>query len=130
MRQVVRQGGPLAAGPGHIQDGVHDLAQVHLARPSDLPRLRAGRQQRADQRPLGIRQVIRVRSSLAHTAQPTAVDHNFNRALTASNRAAERDRIKDEADHRAWSHLYEVNDEQLQILRQLRTWLEEQRRSP
>lgn len=39
--------------------------------------------------------------------------------LTASNRAAERDRIKDEADHRAWSHLYAVNEEQLRILRQL-----------
>lgn len=39
--------------------------------------------------------------------------------LVASNRATERDRIKDEADHRAWSHLYEVNDEQLRILREL-----------
>jgi len=39
--------------------------------------------------------------------------------LTASNRATLRDRIKDEADHRAWTHLYEVNDEQLTILRQL-----------
>ncbi len=39
--------------------------------------------------------------------------------LTASNRSAERDRLKDEADHRAWSHLYDVNDEQLAILRQL-----------
>lgn len=39
--------------------------------------------------------------------------------LTASNRAAERDRIKDEADHRAWAHLYAVNEEQLKILRQL-----------
>jgi hypothetical protein len=39
--------------------------------------------------------------------------------LTASNRTAERDQIKDEADHRAWSHLYEVNDEQLSLLRQL-----------
>jgi uncharacterized membrane protein len=39
--------------------------------------------------------------------------------LTASNRAALRDRIKDEADHRAWSHLYDVNDEQLKILRNL-----------
>lgn len=39
--------------------------------------------------------------------------------LTASNRSAERDRIKDEADHRAWSHLYDVNDEQLLILRRL-----------
>ena len=39
--------------------------------------------------------------------------------LTASNRATERDRIKDEADHRAWSHLYKVNEEQLQILRDL-----------
>ena len=39
--------------------------------------------------------------------------------LTASNRTAERDRVKDEADHRAWSHLYDVNDEQLRILRRL-----------
>jgi len=39
--------------------------------------------------------------------------------LTASNRATLRDRIKDEADHRAWTHLYEVNDEQLNILHQL-----------
>jgi uncharacterized membrane protein len=37
--------------------------------------------------------------------------------LTASNRAAVRDRIKDEADHRAWTHLYEVNEEQLQLLK-------------
>jgi hypothetical protein len=27
--------------------------------------------------------------------------------------------VKDEADHRAWSHLYEVNEEQLQLLRDL-----------
>jgi uncharacterized membrane protein len=46
--------------------------------------------------------------------------------LTASNRAAQRDRIKDEADHRAWSHLYEVNDEQLQILRRLAAWQAQQ----
>ena len=39
--------------------------------------------------------------------------------LTASNRATLRDQIKDEADHRAWTHLYAVNDEQLAILRQL-----------
>ena len=39
--------------------------------------------------------------------------------LVASNRAAEHTRIKDEADHRAWSHLYDVNDEQLRILRTL-----------
>ncbi len=39
--------------------------------------------------------------------------------LTASNRAAERDRIKDEADHRAMTHLYEVNEEQLRLLRLL-----------
>ncbi|HKS92030.1 MAG TPA: DUF1003 domain-containing protein [Tepidiformaceae bacterium] len=47
--------------------------------------------------------------------------------LTASNRAAERDRIKDETDHRAWSHLYDVNDEQVRILRLLATrYLESQ----
>ena len=39
--------------------------------------------------------------------------------LVTSNRTAERDQIKDEADHRAMSHLYEVNDEQLAILHQL-----------
>ncbi|MGE5594932.1 MAG: DUF1003 domain-containing protein, partial [Hyphomicrobiales bacterium] len=39
--------------------------------------------------------------------------------LVTSNRAAARDRVKDEADHRAWSHLYEVNEEQLRLLRQL-----------
>ena len=39
--------------------------------------------------------------------------------LTASNRAAERDRIKDEADHRSLTHLYEVNEEQLRLLRAL-----------
>jgi hypothetical protein len=39
--------------------------------------------------------------------------------LTASNRTAERDRIKDEADHRAMAHIYEVNDEQLRLLRAL-----------
>jgi len=39
--------------------------------------------------------------------------------LTASNRATLRDQIKDEADHRAWEHLYAVNDEQLAILRRL-----------
>ncbi len=33
--------------------------------------------------------------------------------LTVQNRSAERDRIKGEADHRAWSHLYDVNDQQL-----------------
>jgi uncharacterized membrane protein len=40
-------------------------------------------------------------------------------SLTAANRAAMRDRLKDEADHRANEHLYEVNEEQLAILREL-----------
>lgn len=44
--------------------------------------------------------------------------------LTASNRAAERDRIKDEVDHRAWAHLYEVNEDQLRILRHLAAVIE------
>lgn len=39
--------------------------------------------------------------------------------LTVSNRSTLRDGIKDEADHRAWQHLYAVNDEQLAILRRL-----------
>jgi len=46
--------------------------------------------------------------------------------LTAQNRASQRDRIKDEADHLAWTHLYTVNDEQLQVLRRLGTWLDKQ----
>ena len=46
--------------------------------------------------------------------------------LTAQNRAAERDRIKDDVDHRAWSHLYDVNDEQLAVLRRLNAWLDQQ----
>ncbi|MGH2461942.1 MAG: DUF1003 domain-containing protein [Chloroflexota bacterium] len=49
--------------------------------------------------------------------------------LTASNRSTLRDRIKDEADHRAWSHLYDVNDEQLRILRQLAAHLVEEEAS-
>lgn len=49
--------------------------------------------------------------------------------LTAQNRAAERDRIKDEADHRAWSHLYAVNDEQLALLQRLGVWLDQQERA-
>lgn len=43
--------------------------------------------------------------------------------LVAANRATERDRIKDEADHRAAQHLYEVNEAQLQILRELKALL-------
>jgi uncharacterized membrane protein len=50
--------------------------------------------------------------------------------LTASNRTAERDRIKDEADHRAWSHLYDVNNEQLQLLRRLVAALDATGQSP
>lgn len=50
--------------------------------------------------------------------------------LTASNRATLRDLIKDEADHRAWSHLYDVNDEQLIILRQLADRLLEAEEKP
>jgi len=39
--------------------------------------------------------------------------------LVTSNRATMRDQFKDEADHRSWQHLYEVNNEQLEILRRL-----------
>ena len=39
--------------------------------------------------------------------------------LVAANRATERDRIKDEADHRALSRLHDVNEEQLGILHDL-----------
>lgn len=48
--------------------------------------------------------------------------------LVASNRATERDRIKDEADHRAWSHLYDVNEEQLRIMKDLAAALLKERR--
>ncbi len=50
--------------------------------------------------------------------------------LTASNRATLRDQIKDEADHRAWQHLYAVNDEQLAILRRLAEKLRDAQESP
>lgn len=40
-------------------------------------------------------------------------------SLSAANRAAERDRIKDEVDHRAAQHLYDVNEEQLRLIRLL-----------
>jgi uncharacterized membrane protein len=39
--------------------------------------------------------------------------------LVAANRATERQRIKDEIDHRDATHMYEVNDEQLRLLRLL-----------
>ncbi len=39
--------------------------------------------------------------------------------IVAQNRASERDRIKAEADHAAQSHLYDVNDEQLRLLREI-----------
>lgn len=47
--------------------------------------------------------------------------------LTATNRSTLRDHIKDEADHRAWKHLYEVNEEQLQLLRKLVSLLDERK---
>ena len=47
------------------------------------------------------------------------------RMLTASNRAAERDMIKDEADHRAWTHLCEANEE-LRLLKLLALHLDGQ----
>ena len=51
--------------------------------------------------------------------------------LVSANRATERDSIKDEADHRAWSHLYDVNDEQLTILRDLADrFLKDQQQPP
>lgn len=49
--------------------------------------------------------------------------------LTASNRATQRDRVKDESDHRAWQHLYEVNDRQLQMLVRLTQLLDAQGRA-
>ena len=50
-RQVLRQRLPLAAGPQHVEDGVQNLAHVHdRASPATLGR----RDQRLDQRPLGI----------------------------------------------------------------------------
>ncbi|MCX7616759.1 DUF1003 domain-containing protein [Tepidiforma sp.] len=44
--------------------------------------------------------------------------------LTASNRAEERDRVKADADHRAQAHLYDVNDEQVELLREVLARLE------
>ena len=39
--------------------------------------------------------------------------------LVATNRQEERNKVKDEADHRSQSHLYEINDQQLALLQQI-----------
>ena len=61
---------------------------------------------------------VPIRISLLHTRRDNAVSVCANHAHSIDP-ATLRDRITDEADHRAWTHLYEVNDEQLTILRQL-----------
>src|SRR5215204_3004050 len=56
-RQVLRKRLPLAARPKHVEDGVQDLADVHRPR---APTALGGRDQRADQRPLGVSQITLV----------------------------------------------------------------------
>lgn len=72
MRQVA----PLAAGPGLVQDRVHDLPHLVAAPvPADrgMPRL-PRRYHRLDQRPPVVGQVTGVRLTLAHTASPLHPD--------------------------------------------------------
>jgi hypothetical protein len=56
-RKLLRQLPPLAACRRHIQDRVHDRAQIGFARSAEP---RARRKQRLDQRPFGIRQMTCV----------------------------------------------------------------------
>src|ERR1039458_8776908 len=66
-REGMRQQGPGGPRPGHVQDRVHDLAQVMhrlgQAQPGLGPGLPPGGQDRLDQRPAGIRQVSGIRAT-------------------------------------------------------------------
>lgn len=70
-REVVREVGPLAAGAVHVQDRVHDLAQVVPRRPAEVQGPAAalaasGGQHRLDQLPAGVGQVTRIRTAVRH----------------------------------------------------------------
>jgi len=66
-RKLFRQLPPLAAGGGHIQDGVHDRSQFRFAWAA---KLRCGRKQRLDQRPFRIRQIACVSQPVSAILPP------------------------------------------------------------
>lgn len=70
-REVVRQVAPLHPRAVHVEDRVHDLAQVVFGRPAEVQGPAAaleapGRKDRLDQLPAGIGQITRIRTSLTH----------------------------------------------------------------
>ena len=56
-RQVLRQRLPLATGRQHVEDGVENLANIHLTPPAAAL---GRRDHRFDQRPFGIAQIARI----------------------------------------------------------------------
>jgi hypothetical protein len=70
-REVVGEVGPLASGAVHVEDRVHDFAQVVPGWPAEVqgpaPALEApGGQHRLDQLPAGIGQITRIRTTFRH----------------------------------------------------------------
>src|SRR5207244_937648 len=61
-RQILRQRLPLAARREHVEDRVHNLADVHLA---STPTTFGRRYRRFDQRPLAVAQITRVAQAVA-----------------------------------------------------------------
>lgn len=88
-RQVVRQQGPLTAGPGLVKDRVHDLPHriaALVAAHGTVPVL-PGREHRLDQRPLLVGQVALVRLAFTHPTDPSrppAPDRNVPASPTPS----------------------------------------------
>jgi hypothetical protein len=71
MREIMRQVAPLHPGAVHVQERVHDLAQVVLGRPAEVQgpdaALEAPRgQDRLNQLPAGIGQITRIRTTVGH----------------------------------------------------------------
>ena len=78
VREVMRQVAPLHPGPVHVQDRVHDLAQVVLGRPAEVQGAAAsfeapGRQDRLDQLPAGIGQITRICATVGHDTEVSLV---------------------------------------------------------
>ena len=89
-REVVREVDQLAAGGVHVQDRVHDLAQVVPWRPAEVQGPAAaleapGGGHRLDQLPPGVGQVTRIRATVPHDLgipPPGAVHPGAHRAVS------------------------------------------------
>lgn len=71
MGEVVRQVAPLHPGAVHVQDRVHDLAEVEFGGPAECQRpavalVAPAGQDRLDQLPAGIGQITRIRTTVSH----------------------------------------------------------------